>query len=161
MIYTLRLNIAGPPLLDGTTLLGPNDPGVVVTNPTSGVIQADIAGAFGMIDPGLFLERVAAETGTETGNTYTLATASAASAGGAYPGPATNIVERVSPTTGGQTNRETIQDLNSNPVSSPNRRLFMPCHLLAFTTTVPGPHVLSLLFKPLTDADIRGSVVEN
>lgn len=163
MNYTLRILKGGSAVLDGSTLLNPSSPGVIIDNASSGEIEVTVPDGvpLGAIDPGQVLDATAVTEGLGSGRTFIVSTFSITSAGGSYPGPGTNIVERVTPTAGTQANRETLQDLSTNnglPVS--DRRIFMPLHLIAFTTTVAGPHTISLFITPLKDEDIAGAFVE-
>lgn len=156
MLYTLQIRVTDAAVLDGSTLVDASSAGVTVDDSLPGVLAVEVSGAFGSFDPGSFLERGAANP---SGNAYVLCQASACSSAGAYT-PTVDIIERVSPDAGGQINRETIQDLGTNPVAGESRRVFMPNYLLAVTTAVAGPHVLTFLFKPLTDTDLTASVIE-
>lgn len=163
MNYTLKIIKQGTAALDGATLLDPTADGVTTDQTTSGEIVVTVPDGInlGTIDPGKVLDASGLAGGLGSGRTYIVSTFSVTSAGGDYTGPGTNIVERVTPTAGSQANRETLQDLflnNGLPVD--NRRIFMPLHLIAFTTTIAGPHNISLLTVVLEDKDIEGAFVE-
>lgn len=160
MNYTLRIIKEGAATLDGSTLL---DSTLLVNQDSSGVYIVTVPDgtALGTIDPGQILDAPGIAAGLGSGRTFIISTFSIVSAGGSYTGPDTNIVERVTPTAGAQANRETLQDLSlNNGLPVDDRRIYMPLHLIAFTTTIAGPHEISLLVTPLEDSDIEGAFVE-
>lgn len=163
MNYTLRFEKSGAATLDGSSQVTIGEDGVTLDNSLSGEFRVQIpnAVAFGAVDPGAFLDAAGIASGLGSGRTFVVSTFGITSAGGVYTGPGTNIVERVTPTAGTQSNRETIQDLFVNAGNPAiNRKIFMPQHLVTFTTTVIGPHVISLLMTPLEDADAEGAFIE-
>lgn len=153
---TLRIVKQGTAVLDGTTLLNLDAPGVELDNTVSGIVVVTIPNSvsFGLLDLG-------AISGISTERAFSIAQLSMASAGGAYT--TGDIVERVTPTAGAVSNRDTIYDLDvvageggGSPTRS--RQVFMPGFLIAFTTVTAGDHVISLLVKNVADEDLIATI---
>lgn len=158
MLYTLRIIKEGAAVLDGATLLDLANPLVQVDRTVSGVITVTVPDgvALGRIDPGAVIE-----SQQTTGSPYIVQQVSAVSAGGPYPAGGSELVARVTPAAGSFQNSEVIQDLGDDagfPAGS--RRVFMAGHTLALTTTVAGPHTLSVLIKQGEDEDFEEGQVE-
>lgn len=159
MIYTLRIVKQGAAVLDGSTLLDLDAPGVTVSSTPGGEITVIVPDgvALGAIDPGSVLERGAQ---ADSGRPYAVCAMSAVSSGGGYTA-GTNQFGRTTPTAGAQQNSEVIMDLNATGgLPAGARFIFMSGFQLTMETSVAGPHELNFLMKSLDDMDLARSTVE-